>query len=61
MLLCCYSGEKHLMEHTLDCHIHYETVVETDLLVLDFVSLYNFIGNSETAVFYVLQVLSHAR
>ena len=57
MLLCCYSVEKHVMENTLDCHINFETVVEISLLVLDFVSLYNFVGNCETTNFYVLQVL----
>ena len=58
MSLCWYSSEKHVMEHTLDCHIPFETVTKTGLLVLNFVSLYNFAGNCETAVFYVLQVLS---
>lgn len=35
MLLYCYSGEKHVVEHTLDYHVYSETVVETGLLVLD--------------------------
>ena len=61
MLLCCYSGEKHVVEHTLDCLIHFETVVKTGLLVLDFASLYNFVVNCEMAVFYIFQVLSRAR
>ena len=61
MSLCWYSSEKYVVEHILDCHIPFETVVDTGLLVLDFVSLYNFAGNCETAVFYVLQVLSCPR
>ena len=31
MLLCCYNGEEHVLEHTLDCHIHFEILVETFL------------------------------
>ena len=61
MFLCCYSGEKYVVEYTLHCYIHFQTVVETGLLVLDFASLYNFVDNCETAVFCVLQVLSRAR
>ena len=52
---------KKVVEHALDCHIVFETVVKTGLLVLDFVSLHNFVNNGETAVFYALQVLSGAR
>ena len=33
ILLRCYDGEKHVVEDRLDCHIHFEIVVEAGLLV----------------------------
>ena len=36
---CAVIVVKKVVEHALDCHIIFETVVKTGLLVLDFVSL----------------------
>ena len=58
-LLCRYSSEKFLVEHTVDCPIHFGCVLEaTDLPVFNVVSSFILVYNYRAVINFGLQDFS---